>query len=258
MTQEQPGNKRLDITELDNKIPNSTNFLQQWIGFSPLEKRIFLIAKEYIKKHQVLDLQDLHVQSRRILSGSATPEAIHQSINRLISRRTIFEGGALTFESVLTNETRRQMYDLILVQPGINFSSIRATLNKDSKTVILYLKILEKFNLVRSEAIEKCRAYFDVQSPKEFDLFFFIIRKERVLDIMKAILDNPSSSVEDIDVILGHSISHQVLLRKIIMLVENKLIRGTLNTTQPDCLTVPKKYESLLKGLSIDSPSTSA
>lgn len=233
----------------DNTIIDESSLFNERMQFSELEKRIFLLAKELINKHHVLDVQNLSYQAARSLSGSASSASISQSIHGLISKKILFEGGALTRDTVLANATRRQMFDLIRNFPGIHMSAIRKVVGKDSKTILIHLKILEKFDLIRLVTIAGNSAYFEFSSPRELDVFHYFIQKDKILDIFRAIIKHPDSSLDELQSMLKNSISPQTLAKKISLLVDNKLITHKLKSNRLVSLKVPPDYAKALESL---------
>ena len=238
-----------DVPVESNRSTSSAFFLQYKVELSPLEGSVLLIAKELIEKHYLLNAQDLYLQAvRRFKEG--TPISIKETIEALISKRILFDGSSITRDEVLKNETRVKIFQLIFEKPGIHISAIRALLAKDSRSVLYHLKILERYGFVRSEQINNNTAYYEFNSSKEFDTIHYYFQKDKASTIFFAIFENPSISFEDLSVILKESISSQTLLRKVKILLENKLLTGKFESSQIIALDIPVKYRSFVKTLS--------
>ena len=245
-TRNDPLNKKSQgAIDHEGTVPTNSPFYDEWKHFSELEQKIFLLAKEHIKKHHVLDVQSLELMALRIFND-VSPAMISQSIHSLLSRKVLFEGGMLTRETVLSNETRNQVFDIILKHPGIYMSAIKNILKKDSKTVLIHLKILERFDMIRVETISGNKVYFDIHSSKDLDAFFHFIQNGKALDLLKAIIQNPGSSIDDLKEIMENKISSQALERIIILLFENKLIMGKIKSNRLYSLEVPERFASML------------
>jgi len=230
----------------ESNTPTTFPFSNDWMQISELEKHVFLLAKEFIKKHHVLDVHDLSYQVTRSLGDSANHTLISQAIQDLIAKKIIFEGGLLTRETALENETRKLMLDLIRKRPGIRMSVIRNILSKDSKTILIHLKILERFGLVRFETIAGNKAYFDINAPRDLDVFHHFVQQTKVLEILTALIENPGASQDDLDEIMKDSISPQTLASKVRVLFEYKLITGRVKSSRFIALKVMARYTKLV------------
>ena len=214
---------------------------------SELEKKIFVLADELIQKHHVLDVHSLALHAARSLGENANPASISQAIHSLISKKLFFEGEGLTRETVLANETRKHMFDLICKHPGIHLSAIKEITGKDAKTVVIYLRILDRFGLIRFRMIDGKKAYFEMQESKDLDYIRHYLQDIKMVEILKAILENPGSSSDEIEEFLHGSLSMQLLARKIQILMERGILAGKLKSNRLISLKIKPLYVELVK-----------
>ncbi|HME50862.1 MAG TPA: hypothetical protein VKM55_01470 [Candidatus Lokiarchaeia archaeon] len=222
------------------------------VDFSPIEKKILLIAKQLMKKHYLLDTEELRLQATRELKDDA-PDAIYTAILSLIAKKILFDGAAMTKDDVLVNETRHHVFDTICHQPGIHFSAIRAHVDTDSRTLLFHLNVLQRFGLVRFERINNNKAYFETSLPREHDILHYYLQNENARRIFKAILENQAVSLDELDTILKESMTLQALTWRIKILMEHKLISGKFDGKKLISLIIPSKYRGLIKNQFLNS-----
>nr|MDO8085283.1 hypothetical protein [Candidatus Sigynarchaeum springense] len=203
-----------------------------------IEQKVLFIAKELIRKHYVLDLKDLYSHSVRLLKD-LKPFSIQQAIDGLCRKKILFGGGTLTRDKVLANETRRAIFEGICRLPGIHFSGIKRVVGKDSRTTILHLRVLERFEMVRVAHFGNSTAYYDFFLSKENDLFYHISHKDKVREIYAAILSQPGISMGALAAHFHESIPPPTLYRKVQTLLEYNLLSGTFNAGQLVAINIP-------------------
>ncbi len=235
MTEDQQFKSFNDGAPVTKDIPFYSRYAMH---LTEIEQKVLVIAKELMRKHYLLDLKDLYSQAMRILRDY-TPFAIQQAIDGLCHKKVLFGGSALTRDTVLDNPTRRGIFDLICRLPGIHFSAIRKVVDTDSRTMMIHLRVLERFEMVRVENYSNCKAYFDFFLTKENDLFYHYLHKDKVREIYAALLSQPGISLGALAAALSEAIPHPTLYRKVKALLENNLLSGTYDAGQLVSLSVP-------------------
>jgi predicted transcriptional regulator len=203
-----------------------------------IEQKVLVIAKELIRKHYTLDLKDLYSQSVRLLRD-LKPFAIQQAIDGLCHKKVFFGGGALTRDTVLDNETRRDIFDHIRRLPGIHFSAIKRAVNTDSRTMMIHLRVLERFEMIRTENFGNSKSYYDFFLSKEHDVFYHFLHKDKVREIYATILSQPGVSMGALVEHFREAIPPPTLYRKVNTLLENNLLIGTFDAGQLVSLVIP-------------------
>jgi predicted transcriptional regulator len=214
-----------------SEIPFYTRYVME---LTEIEQKVLVIAKELMRKHYLLDLKDLNSQAVRLLRDYTS-----FAIDGLCRKKVLFGGSALTRDTVLDNAMRRDIFDQICRLPGIHFSGIRRAVDTDSRTMMIHLRVLERFEMVRTENYGNCRAYFDFFLPKENDLFYHYLHKDKVREIYAALLSKPGISLGALAAALSDAIPHPTLYRKVQILLENNLLSGIHDSGQIVALFVP-------------------
>ncbi|AEF96838.1 winged helix-turn-helix transcriptional regulator [Methanotorris igneus] len=94
-------------------------------------------------------------------------------------------------EKVLLNDTRKEIYNYIVNNPGVHLREIAKNLNKSVSTIIWHLRILEKANLIRSKKVGNKRIYY----PKGMDvrdLQLIYLNNKLSKKIYEYLLKNPA------------------------------------------------------------------
>ncbi len=231
------------INNLDHGARNTTDppFNSRYaMQLTESEQKVLVIAKELMRKHYVLDLKDLYSQSVRILKD-LSPYSIQQAIDGLCRKKVLFGGSTLSRDTVLNNETRRAIFEGIRRLPGIHLSAIRKAVDKDSRTTMIHLRVLERFEMIRAENFGKSKSYYDFFLSKEHDVFYHFSHKDKVRDIYAAVLSQPGISMAVLAARFSDTIPHPTLYRKVKTLLENNLLSGTFDAGQLVAITIPPK-----------------
>ncbi len=92
MTADQQIKSITDGAPVSKEVPFYSRYAMQ---LTEIEQKVLVIAKELMRKHYLLDLKDLHLQTVRILKDY-TSFAIQQAIDGLCHKKVLFGGSALT------------------------------------------------------------------------------------------------------------------------------------------------------------------
>ena len=210
----------------DTSFPNT---LGDGSRINTLQQKIVKLARELMKKHYVLDTDDLLAQCLRYFRNDDRFR-IFRDFNDLIYRKILVNGKAITRDTLLENSNRTLIYDLIKSEPGIHFSKIKNTLGKDSRTIQWHLKMLEKFDLIRIEKYGRNVVYFNFLLEKNYDLFHYFLHKKNAILIFSTILDNPGISfIKLLDKI---GIPRTTLMGKLKILFENGFLNIDYQSNQ--------------------------
>jgi predicted transcriptional regulator len=192
-----------------------------------------------MERHYVLDTDDLLAQCLRYF-GDEDRHKIFRDFNDLIYRKILVNGKAVTRDTLLENENRSAIYNLIQRKPGIHFSGIREETGKDSRTVQWHLKMLEKFDFIRVERYGRNIVYFDLALEKDHDLFYYYLHKKSAVDIIAIILENPgigfTELLEKIDM------PRTTLAGKVKVLIENGFLTTEYQSNQLVSIFLKKEY----------------
>jgi hypothetical protein len=239
---------RADIAKGEDNSFDPSFLARYDVEFSPTEKKVLLIAKDLMKKHYLLDAQDLNRQATREIK-EASPDVINAAIQQLLSKKVLFDGAAMTRDKVLANEMRCRVFELICNRPGIHISRLKTLAGTDLRTILYHLRVLERFEFVRFEPVLNKKAYYEITSPREFDMIYYFMQEEGARTIFKSILENQGVALDDLGAILKGYMSIQTLARRIKILMDNKLISGKSEASKIISLAIPSRSRSIIKDL---------
>ncbi|NMC04562.1 MAG: hypothetical protein GYA24_05085 [Candidatus Lokiarchaeota archaeon] len=220
-------------------------YLHVTLDLSDTEQKVLFIAKDLMQKHYLLDLKDLYSQAMRSLKDFK-PFAIQQAIDGLCRKKILFGGSAITRDTLLDNETRRAIFDVICKHPGIHFSAIKRRVDKDSRTLMIHLRVLERFEMIRAENFNNSKAYFDFFLPKGHDSFYFHLQKDKVHDILAAIMAHPGISLATLASIIGDAVPNSTFYRKIKVMLENNMLSARYDDGKIVGLDIPPELLPIL------------
>lgn len=106
----------------------------------------------------------------------------------------IFERSKLTKNQILNNENRERIYKYICENPGVYFYQIAKTLNLSNYILGWHIKMLLKFNFIRSKEIDKHEVFFDINLGEDYDEHHYLISKEKTKVIISFLIKNPEGT----------------------------------------------------------------
>lgn len=108
----------------------------------------------------------------------------------------IFERSKLTKNQILNNDNREKIYTYICENPGLYFYQIAKTLNLGNYILGWHIKMLLKFNYIRSKEIDKHEVFFDINLEDNFDELYYFISKEKSQIIISFLIKNPEGTTK--------------------------------------------------------------
>ncbi len=145
------------------------------------EIQVFNILEEYMQKSPNSSVSDLFEFLEQYIK-------LEPNINSYKFKKIIKD--LYRKERVLQNSLRKRMYDLIRINPGINFNELQKICKIGTNQASWHLNCLEKFQYIKSETIGNQKAFFKY-SIKSTDLdIFFYLRKEKIKHIINLLKEN--------------------------------------------------------------------
>lgn len=112
-----------------------------------LREDLLAIIAEIVGNQRTVLIENLLPIARK-RTGAETL-AIENVLVQLKREKQIIPGSRIMRKVVLRNPTRKEIYELIRQQPGINYTSIKASLQLGSNAVLWHLSILLKFGCIQ-------------------------------------------------------------------------------------------------------------
>jgi predicted transcriptional regulator len=171
------------------------------------------ICSELVSKNRVIKLDRLYNIARRELQVDSAE--ILKGIKRLEDDLIIKADSKLLRGDLLQNDTRRELYFIVLRNPGISFNQIRSQMGKGTKLLLWHVDVLSDFGCVRAYTFESnAKAYFtrhvDEAEWGHDGLYMFqLYQNATVKKILDMLSDGNSYAVRQIEERLG--ISRQLI-----------------------------------------------
>ncbi|MHA2181235.1 MAG: hypothetical protein ACXAAH_07410, partial [Promethearchaeota archaeon] len=147
------------------------------IEISENEKLILNVIEEYLNSNRYFDLSEIipFIVSRfRMTSVDINIRKIEEILRALVNKKLIVEGSKLIYSNILQNKKRKQIYNLILENPGIYFNRILNKLQFSNHVVVWHLNVLQKFNFIKKEILENHDVYFSSEFDVKHSQFAYI------------------------------------------------------------------------------------
>lgn len=194
---------------------------------SSKEKIIVIdLIEEYLDKNRYFSVNKLipFILSRTSKSSSElNREGIRIVLQDLAENNYICEGSKLTKNKILSNKNRKEIYDFIIENPGINFNRISTQLDLTYPVISWHLNTLIKFNFIRKKKIDNRECYFDINYD-DYDLKkIYLLSNDKCKQVLDYILEN-SRGVVFSHIANNLGISRNTVKKYINQLEKNDLI----------------------------------
>lgn len=157
------------------------------------EEALLFIVQKYLNKNRYFTIENIIPfinANLKKLSINLNYQGIREILKSLIKKKLILERSKLMRDEILDNENRERIFNLICKNPGIYFNRITKKLNLSNYILAWHLKMLIKFNFIRSKRIENHEVFFDINLPPENDEMYSFMSKEKSRKIINYLLEN--------------------------------------------------------------------
>jgi predicted transcriptional regulator len=166
------------IIKLVNSIME-TKILSKSIGLDhPNVKRVIEIAEEIMSKNKVLNIETLYNVAKKSLK--LPRNGLLFIIQFIINKKILIEGSKFSRETVLSNTTRRGIYNYIKMNPGVHFSILRKKALSDesgsSGQLVWHLEMLLKFNYINKIKAGNYTVFLPIEMEVELGMINFLLR----------------------------------------------------------------------------------
>ncbi len=167
-----------------------TKILSKPMGLEhPNVKRVIEIAEEIMSKNQVLNIETLYNVAKKSLKLPRNGLLI--IIQFLINKKILIEGSKFSREKVLSNPTRRGIYNFIRVNPGAHFSILRKRALSDesgsSGQLVWHLEMLLNFNYINKIKVGNYTVFLPTEMEVELGIIYFLLRNKtnrKIVDLL--------------------------------------------------------------------------
>ena len=175
---------------MSKNLPDYSTILE-----NPEVQSVLEIAEELVRNNKVIQSDLLYKIAKRRLKYSS--ERLFSIINSLFQNQILVEGSKFTRISILFNEYRGKIYELIKTYPGLHFSIIKEKIfgNGDNSSgstgqFVWHLEGLIKFNYIKRISVSKYSLFLPVEMEDDFGILFFWLRDRINLKIILLLRNN--------------------------------------------------------------------
>ena len=188
---------------------------------TPLHKKVLEIAQQLHSKNRFTDMLALFEVCCKELPNPE-PE-IDKAVRDLHRARYIVPGKKLFKEDILTNETRRKIYEYVLANPGAHEREIRTAFELGSYMAYRHLTLLENFGFIRKKAYQNKSVYFPIDFDEAMEENILLLHPELSKKVYECIQENDELRLTDLKEIL--QIPYSTLQSHLDQLVEGGVIK---------------------------------
>jgi len=160
------------------------------------EMQVYETLKGYLKNNSLLSKSDAidYVYQHLKANSNINKNKIFLILQSLVKKGKIIIGTKLIKDNILDVPLRKNIFDNIRKNPGININELENLLNIGSNQVLLHLDNLERFKFIKSIRIGNQKAYymFDLD-PTCFETYFYL-RKEKIKRIIGLLKNSNAQS----------------------------------------------------------------
>ena len=154
------------------------------------EENVLNIVENYLNKNKVFDIDKiLPIISDRFAKAkiNINIDGIRKILVALIEKNLLVEGSSLTKTTVLLNGKRRKIYAYVADNPS-HFNKVVRETSFNESVVLWHLKMLIRFNFIKSENLENREIYFPSEMTFESAKRIYIaskIKSQKILFYLK-------------------------------------------------------------------------
>ncbi|MBY9007332.1 MAG: hypothetical protein KGD63_11300 [Candidatus Lokiarchaeota archaeon] len=199
-------------------------------------QRVIIVAQEIIKKHKILKMKNLYNKSIKITD--IPRKQLLRIIQFLADQKVIVDGSNYTRRTIMENEYRRKIYNVILENNGANFSLIKKEvfINKPSTggQLIWHLGMLIKFGIIKKIKIGKSSLFLPIEMDIDLGKLYFFMKDNLNKKIIELFTYQEMIKKSDLYKLITESRSK--VNYRIKNLIENNIIRFKNKEKKDICL----------------------
>ena len=223
------------------------------IGFLEREhynvQKVMEIAEEIIDETKYLNVRTLQKIVRKRLKLPRT--VIIEIIELLLNKKYIIEGSKHTRKTIMYNDYRRKIYNIIINNNGMNFSLLRENVftNKSGSTgqLIWHLKMLIKFRYIKKIKIKNATVFIPIDMEEEKGRLFFFLKDKINREIIKYL--NVYKQIKRSEIHKNMDEKRQNVYYRLNLLLENNIILFKKGSDKMLCISpdIKKIYNKIIE-----------
>jgi hypothetical protein len=174
----------------------------------PTVKQVIEIAEEILNEKKILNIDTLYYRTKKRLK--IPRKGLNAIIQFLINRKILVDRSRFTRRTVLSNSTRKIIYNFIQSNIGSHFSLIKkiGISNKETRSsgvLIWHLDMLLKFNYIKKLTLKNYTIFLPIEIDDESGKIYFVLQDELYRKILNHLISNESQERSQIYKLLGEN-----------------------------------------------------
>ncbi len=212
------------------------------------EAIVLKLVEEYLSKKTFFSISDIVIFiNNRVKSYPFINKAkIEVIIKSLIKKRVILPGTKLMKNNIIDNPTRKEIFNYIKKNPGININEVMKNQNLGSNQALWHLSALEKFQFTRSKKIQNRKVFYKFDSNQKLDEIFYYLRVDIVREIINY-MPKRDIALKITEIADGLKKNHNTIKKYLDILGNLKLIKVEKEKTRDVYRLDLKRYQKVMK-----------
>ena len=193
----------------------------------PSVKHVIEIAEEILNEKKILNIDTLYYRAKKRLK--IPRKGLNAIIQFLINHKILVNRSKFTRRTVLSNSTRKIIYNFIQSKIGSHFSLIKKLgisqdLAGSSGELIWHLDMLMKFNYIKKLSLKNYTIFLPFDIDEESGKIYFVLQDELYSKILNSLISNDSQERSQIYKSLGEN--RETIYYRINNLIEFQILES--------------------------------
>lgn len=200
----------------------------------PSVKQVIEIAEEILDENKILNIDTLYYRAKKRLKIPS--KGLKTIIQILINNRILVNRSKFTKRTLLSNSTRKIIYNFIRSNMGSHFSLIkRAGISSDMAgspgELIWHLDMLIKFNYIKKLKVKNYTIFLPIDVDDESGIIYFFLRDDLNRKIINHVFSSEPKERAQIHKLIGENrgtifyrIQNLIEFQILELLTDNKII----------------------------------
>jgi len=214
----------------------------------PSVKQVIEIAEEMLDENKILNIDTLYYRAKKRLKIPS--KGLKAIIQILINNRILVNRSKFTKRTLLSNTTRKMIYNFIRSNLGSHFSLIKKVgISSDMAgspgELIWHLDMLIKFNYVKKLKVKNYTIFLPIDVDDESGIIYFFLRDDLYRKIITHVFSSEPKERAQIHKFIGEN--RETIYYRIQNLIEFQILELL---TDNKIILNPKKRDFVIQVLS--------
>ncbi len=191
----------------------------------PSVKQVVEIAEEILNENKILSVDTLYYRAKKRLK--IPRKGLNAIIEFLINNKILVDRSKFTKRTVLSNSTRKMIYNFILSNIGSHFSLIKkngisSNIAGSPGELIWHLDMLIKFNYIKKLKVKNYTIFLPSNVDNESGIIYFFLQDELYRKILNHLISSKPKERAQIYKVIG--VSRETTYYRIQNLIEFEIL----------------------------------